>query len=433
MPTNKKLLLVVGGPTAAGKTTLAIALAQHFSTVILSADSRQFYREMEIGNARPSVEELAAVPHFFVANRSVEEPLSAGAFAREALSLLEEQFQEKDVVVLVGGSGLFVRAITEGLDEFPEVSAATRAQVDQLYTEKGLAGLQSILESVDPTYYSTVDQQNPARLRRALEVYYESGKPYSSFRTDEPAERPFKSIYLQPNWPREVLYARINKRVELMVSGGLEKEAQGLREYQHLAALQTVGYQEWWPYFDGDQSLERTVELIQQNTRNYAKRQLTWNRRDGYWKLVPQADIRSALTYIHLVRDKENELRSFPPCDTIMLHNRETRKRVALAQSGSDEVAAVADIAIWKEWAVLRTWKNADCNQAAAATILHEACYRTEMEEVYTVAQTTEEVQLLSSLGWKQVDIAKPEWPAILSNKLAIEQLWVWYRSTQEF
>lgn len=430
---KKKYLLVVGGPTASGKTALAIQLAQHFSTVILSADSRQFYEEMRIGNARPTEDERSSVQHYYVADRSVQAPLSAGAFAREALQLLEELFQDHDFVVLVGGSGLFVRALTEGLDDFPTISVSTRAQVDELSNTGGIAALQQALLKADPAYFSEVDQQNPARLKRALEVYYQTGKPYSSYRQSTRQERSFTPIYLQPHWPREFLYQRINRRVEIMLDDGLEAEARSLQKHQELAALQTVGYQEWWPYFEGDQTLDRTVELIQQNSRRYAKRQLTWNRRDGYWKLIPQGDLRPALSYVHLVTSAQLSVASFPVDQrSAILHAREDKKRLGLLHADQHTISAVADMASWKEWMFLRFWFDANLEHNGAAVLLHEACYRSDAECVYTHVQRDKQDQLLGSLGWRAV---KPELeiPDFIAEQYPRDQIRVWVRSEQAF
>ena len=430
MEQTQKTLLVVGGPTASGKTGLAIRLAQHFSTVILSADSRQFYHEMTIGNARPEPEELEAVQHYFIADRSVERPLSAGEFAKEALSLLDRLFQVHDYVVLVGGSGLFVRALTEGLDEFPSITPQVRQRVDTMFEEGGVAALQNALQSLDPSYFANVDQQNPARLRRALEVCYQTGQPFSQFRVAQAEARSFQSIYLQPQWPRELLYDRINKRVERMIEAGLEAEAKGLYDYRDLAALQTVGYQEWWPYFAGEQSLERTVELIQQNSRRYAKRQLTWNRRDGYWKHLPQADLRAALTYIHLVMLQQLVLQSFSvqPDASPILHKKEKRKRVALTHTSTEAILGVADLAFWKDLIILQYWADEELPTVGFAVLMHEACCRAEAETVYTKVRSDEEVQNLHSLGWQLV-----EEKVMLVEGSAPAKLMEWRRSEQAF
>lgn len=286
MLTTKKYLLVIGGPTAGGKTTLAIELARAFDTEILSADSRQFYRELRIGTARPSPEELAQAPHHFVADRSLTEPLSAGAFAREALAKLEAIYRRRDIAVLVGGSGLYLRAVTEGLDDFPPVPESVSRELAAYYEREGLAGLQRELARVDPAYFATVDRDNHRRLLRALAIWRATGRPYSSYRTAAAADRPFESIFIYPDWPREALYARIDRRVDAMFAAGLVEEARELfplREYQ---ALRTVGYQELFAHFEGTIDLDRARELIKRNSRRYAKRQLTWLRRDGYWRAV---------------------------------------------------------------------------------------------------------------------------------------------------
>jgi len=270
-----KKLIVLGGPTASGKTSLAIDLARHFGTEIISGDSRQFYTEMRIGNARPTAEELAAAPHHFVADRSIHAPLTAGKFAEEALARLETIFKDNDYVVVAGGSGLYLRALCEGLDEFPEVTDGARTRVKRLGEERGLAGLQTALADADPDYYARVDTQNARRLERALMVCYSAGQSYSSYLGKRPA-RPFTCVYLRTDPPRPLLYERINYRVDLMVAEGLEEEARTLYPYRALPVLQTVGYREWWPYFDGEYSRDRAIELVKQNSRRYAKRQVTW-------------------------------------------------------------------------------------------------------------------------------------------------------------
>ncbi|WP_420460647.1 tRNA (adenosine(37)-N6)-dimethylallyltransferase MiaA [Neolewinella sp.] len=283
-----KHLIVIGGPTASGKTKLAIQVAQHYGTEIISADSRQFYRELRIGNARPTEAELAAAPHHFIADRSVTEPLSAGRFAEEALSRLKQVFQNKDVAVAVGGSGLYLRALCEGLDEFPPIIPEAQLAVAELEAHQGLAGLQRTLAELDPSYYATVDRQNGRRLQRALRVCLTAGRPYSSF-LGQSAPRSFQSHYFMPATERAQLYANINERVRRMLAGGLEQEARALHPLRELTPLQTVGYQEWWPYLAGEAGLEETVALIQRNSRRYAKRQLTWFR--DYATVVDVAQI----------------------------------------------------------------------------------------------------------------------------------------------
>lgn len=285
----KPTLIVIGGPTASGKTSAAIAVAQHFGTEIISGDSRQFYREMRIGNARPDEHELAAAPHHFVADRSLHTPLTAGRFAQEAMTRLKSLFQRNDYAVLVGGSGLYLRALCEGLDEFPDVTDAARSQVQRLHEEQGVVGLQEELARLDPDYFGVVDRQNPRRLERALQVCYSAGKPYSSFLGNRP-ERPFTCRYFRMAHPRAELYERINLRVDMMMTHGLEAEARSLYPYRLQPVLQTVGYQEWWPCFAGEYDRERAVELVKQNSRRYAKRQETWFRKGDVYQPVKTAE-----------------------------------------------------------------------------------------------------------------------------------------------
>lgn len=279
----QKYLIVIGGPTASGKTAFAIRAALYWDTEILSADSRQFYREMRIGTAKPSATELAQVKHHFIDHLSIHDAYSVGDFERDALQALEQIFRARQVAVLAGGSGLYVRALCEGMDAFPPVPAEILAEVERLYAAGGIAALQDALRQADPTYFAQVDARNPARLIRALSVCWASGEPFSAFRKGAPASRPFKPIYVQLDWPREILYERIDQRVDDMMAQGLEAEARQLYPWRHLPALQTVGYQELFEHFDGLISLEQAVTRIKQHTRNYAKRQLTWMRRYGQW------------------------------------------------------------------------------------------------------------------------------------------------------
>jgi len=285
MPKNK-FLIVVGGPTASGKTALAIELAQWLQAPILSSDSRQFYREMSIGTAKPDAAEQAAAPHYFIDSLSISEPYSVGQFEQEALLLLERLYREHDHVILSGGSGLYIKAVCEGLDDFPSVPASVQQKVQQCYEQWGLTALQEWLHRVDPDYYVEVDLQNPHRLIRAIAVSEASQQPFSSFRKSQSSPRIFTSIYLQLHWPRQQLYERIDQRVEQMLSRGLRSEAAGLYDHRQLKSLQTVGYQEYFAHFDGKISEDKAVELIKRNSRRYAKRQLTWMRRDGFWKQV---------------------------------------------------------------------------------------------------------------------------------------------------
>ncbi len=293
-----KYLIVVGGPTGSGKTAMAIRLAQYFQTEILSADSRQFFQEMSIGTAKASPEELQAVPHHFINSLSVEQTYSVGDFERDALALLARLYQKHQVVILAGGSSLYIKALCEGLDEFPEVPDLIRAEVEKLYQNEGIAALQQELEQVDPVYFEQVDRANPQRLIRAISVYRASGLPFSSFRTQQAEPRFFKPIYLWLELPREELYQRINQRVDQMLNAGLEAEARSLYAQRHLNALQTVGYQELFDYFAGDINREEAIELIKRNSRRYAKRQGTWMRRDGFWKTFSPDQFDAIIQYL---------------------------------------------------------------------------------------------------------------------------------------
>lgn len=284
---NSKRLLYVAGPTASGKTSLAIALAQHFDTEIISCDSRQFYKEMSIGTAVPNSEELAAVKHHFIQQRSIHQPYSIGAFQREALDSLKTLFKTKDTVILVGGSGLYADALIDGLDYFPEVDPVFREQLNNQLEHDGIEALATRLKDIDPAYHQKVDLGNPHRLIRALEICLSSGLPYSSFLGNKKAPTFFKSQKIILQWDRSILYERINKRVDQMVAAGLEAEAQSLYPNKDVNALQTVGYREWFTHFDGIFDRTTTLEEIKKNTRRYAKRQTTWFKRYQDPLLVP--------------------------------------------------------------------------------------------------------------------------------------------------
>lgn len=279
MKNSKKYLIVVGGPTASGKTGLGIRLAQHFNTDILSADSRQFYREMNIGTAKPTSDELAQVTHHFINNLSVQDSYNVGDYEREAMFLLEKLFKKNNVVLMVGGSGFFIKAVCEGLDEFPDIPAYIRQDLTQLFEREGIAPLQDELQTLDPAYYAQVDTQNPKRLMRALEVCRAAGKPFSHFHHQTKPARPFTPIYIGLDWQRETLYDRINRRVDMMLEAGLKEEARTLYPLRHLTALQTVGYQEWFDFFDNKTDEAEIIRLIKRNSRRYAKRQMTWFRK----------------------------------------------------------------------------------------------------------------------------------------------------------
>lgn len=274
----KKLISVVG-PTAIGKTKLAIALADHFDTEIISADSRQFFKEMHIGTAVPSREELEQAKHHFIQHKSIFVPFTVGDFEREALKKIGAIFTEKDYVIMVGGSGLYVDAVTNGLDEFPKVDPEVRIQLNTLFEENGIEYLQQELQQHDPEYYGEVDVANPHRLIRALEICIGTGRPYSSFLKKKTVRRTFQTTTIGLTAPRETIYERINQRVELMMEEGLLEEARSLYKHRKLNALQTVGYKELFRFFDGQGTLEFAVEEIKKNTRRFAKRQLTWYRK----------------------------------------------------------------------------------------------------------------------------------------------------------
>ncbi|SHF89346.1 tRNA dimethylallyltransferase [Salegentibacter echinorum] len=276
---NKHLLNVVG-PTAIGKTSLAIALAQHFKTEIISADSRQFFKEMNLGTAVPSKKELAAATHHFIQQRSIEDPYTVGDFETEALAKLNEIFTKNDVAVMVGGSGLYTKSVLQGLDHFPQVPPEIKSQLNKQFEEEGLKPLQEQLRTLDPSYFKDADIQNPQRVIRALAVSMSAGHPYSSYLDQPKEERKFKAISIGLTAEREVIYSRINYRVDLMMQAGLLEEAKALFPKRHLNALNTVGYKELFEFLKGNCSLETAVAEIKKNTRRFAKRQLTWFRKD---------------------------------------------------------------------------------------------------------------------------------------------------------
>ena len=299
-------LIVVAGPTAVGKTAAAIELAKHFNTVVVSADSRQFFREMSIGTAKPNAVELAAVKHYFIDSHSISEPFSVGDFEKQGLALLDELFKIHQHVVLAGGSGLYIKAICEGFDELPTADPVIREKLNQELEEMGIASLQQKLKLADPDYYNEVDLGNPQRIIRALEVFESSGKPFSSYRQATINKRPFRIIKLALNLPREVLYNRINERVDVMIQQGLPAEVKALLSHRHLNALNTVGYTELFDYFDEKISLEKAIEMIKQNTRRFAKRQLTWFRKDSsfHWFQAGDADVISQM--VNVIENPQN-------------------------------------------------------------------------------------------------------------------------------
>ncbi|RZJ27471.1 MAG: tRNA (adenosine(37)-N6)-dimethylallyltransferase MiaA [Flavobacterium sp.] len=298
----EKYLIVVVGPTAIGKTAKAIELAQHFQCEIISCDSRQFFKEMTIGTAVPSETELAAATHHFIHNKSIFDQYTVGDFEKEAIFKLEELFKSGDFAVMVGGSGLYVDAVLKGFDEFPEIETSVRENIAKQYEANGIAYLQNELKRLDPDYFAVADTENPQRLMRALEVSIGSGKPYSSFLSGKENKRSFTPILIGLDADREIIYDRINRRVDLMIDEGLLAEAKTLYPHKDLNALQTVGYRELFQYFEGKISLEFAISEIKKNTRRFAKRQLTWFRRNEKVKwfdyLTPVAEIEE---YIQMI------------------------------------------------------------------------------------------------------------------------------------
>lgn len=301
----KKTLIAVVGPTAIGKTAWAIKLANHFDTEIISTDSRQFYKEMTIGTAVPSHTELTEAQHHFIQHRSIEEPWSVGDFERAALKLLDDLFGAHDIVIAAGGSGLYLKALAEGLDEFPEVAPSVRQQLNEEFRNKGIGHLQELLKTADPAYYRQVDIKNPHRLIRALEVFRASGRAYSSYLGKAKKKRLFNVLYIGIGAGREEVYRRIDQRVELMMEAGLLTEARKLLPFKALKALQTVGYQELFQYLEGKWDLDSAVAEIKKNTRRYAKRQLTWFRKNEEVLWIGHKD-----AFEEAIAEIENKLRS---------------------------------------------------------------------------------------------------------------------------
>jgi tRNA dimethylallyltransferase len=295
-----KYLITIVGPTAIGKTSLSIALAQHFNCDIISCDSRQFFKEMQIGTAVPTTKELSGAQHHFIQNKSIFEKYTVGDFEKEAVSKLDELFLTNDYVVMVGGSGLYVDAVLKGFDEFPEIKVSVREEVTSNYEKLGIDYLQNELEKRDPNYFEVVAKENPQRMMRALEVCIGSGKPYSSFLNQKKNTRNFTPILIGLEAERSIIYDRINQRVDIMISEGLLAEAENLFPHKNLNALQTVGYRELFSYFEGEISLEFAIEEIKKNTRRFAKRQLTWFKRNENTKWFDYlADRRKIINYIN--------------------------------------------------------------------------------------------------------------------------------------
>jgi tRNA dimethylallyltransferase len=302
-----KHLITIIGPTAIGKTALSIQLANHYNCEIVSCDSRQFFKEMTIGTAVPNSKELAAAKHHFIQNKSIFENYTVGDFEKEAITTIEELFKTNDYVVLVGGSGLYVNAILKGFDDFPEIDATIRQEINANYEKLGIGYLQDELKKLDPDYFEKITVENPQtllnpqRMMRFVEVCIGTGKPYSSFLNQKKNERSFTPILIGLEAERNVMYNRINQRVDIMMNEGLLQEARTLYPNKELNALQTVGYRELFSYFDKEYTLNFTIEEIKKNTRRFAKRQLTWFKRDENTKWFDfQTPIHQIIDYINL-------------------------------------------------------------------------------------------------------------------------------------
>ena len=275
-----KYLILIAGPTAVGKTQLSLSIAEQYKTDIISCDSRQFYKEMCIGTAVPNADELSKIKHHFIQNLSIKDNYSIGQFERDALAKIETLHKNNNVIVMVGGSGMYIDAVCKGLDDFPTVPESIRKELNLRHKNEGLDALKEELIKLDPDYHELVDSSNPYRIIRAIEVCIVSGKPFSSFRKQQIKKRNFKTVKIILNREREELYSRINKRVDEMMTEGLLEEVKKLYDHKDCNALQTVGYRELFAYFDGEWDLETAIEEIKKNTRRYAKRQMTWFRRD---------------------------------------------------------------------------------------------------------------------------------------------------------
>ena len=301
-----KYLVVIAGPTASGKTATAIQVAKALGTEIISADSRQFYKELPIGTAAPTKEEQSEVQHHMIHNLNVEDKYDVADYENDVLALLKKLFINHDTVVLTGGSGLFIDAVCKGLDSIPDISDEVRNKVNKLYEEGGLFALQNEVQRLDPEYYNIVDKYNPRRLQRAVEVCYQTGLTYSSFRNNTAKVRDFKIIKVALLWDRNELILRINLRVEKMVSEGLLEEARAMYPKRHLNSLNTVGYKELFEHFDGKATLNEAIEHIKINTRQYAKRQMTWLRKNNDYQWFTIDEIPEMINYIKSTINSEN-------------------------------------------------------------------------------------------------------------------------------
>ncbi|MEP7257760.1 MAG: tRNA (adenosine(37)-N6)-dimethylallyltransferase MiaA [Flavitalea sp.] len=295
---NHKLVIIIAGPTASGKTSLAIELARHFQTAIISADSRQCFKEMNIGVAKPSAEQLQLVKHHFINSHSIQNEVNASIFEHYALHAANAIFESRDIAVMAGGTGLYLKAFCEGLDDIPAIPALVRNMVETIFREQGIDELQRQVQEKDPGYYASGEIQNPRRLMRALEVAMFSGKSIRDFQRSKPAQRNFRILKIGIQPAREALYQQINNRVNIMMEQGLLSEVMGLIPYRELNALQTVGYSELFDHLDGNLSLPEAVDRIKTNTRQYAKRQLTWFRKDPEMVWITNPGYQEAMNII---------------------------------------------------------------------------------------------------------------------------------------
>lgn len=291
-------LIVIAGPTASGKTALAVSLALRLGTEILSADSRQCFRELNIAVAKPTPQEMNGIPHYFIDSHSITENVNAGVYEKYGLAILEKIFSHSEYAILVGGTGLYIRALCEGIDPMPPIPTDIRASVKHDFEINGLTWLQQELQQRDPLFWQTAEQQNPQRLMRALEMILATGQSITTFRSKNKVTRPFEIIKYAMDWPRETLYQRINQRVDDMVQNGIVEEARMLLPFRKLNALQTVGYKEFFDYFDGKTNIETAIDELKKNTRHYAKRQITWFKKDPDFQWVASDALETILNKV---------------------------------------------------------------------------------------------------------------------------------------
>ena len=303
---SAKTLIVITGPTAVGKTALCLDIAQHFGIPIINADSRQIYKELKIGTASPTIEQMRRVPHYFVGSLSLHDYYSASLFEQQVLEILQREFEHSDYALLTGGSMMYIDAVCNGIDEIPTVDDATRELLKSRLSNEGLEPLVEELRRLDPEYYEIVDKQNPRRVVHGLEICLMTGKTYTSFRKREKKERPFRIVKIGLNRDREELYNRINQRVDQMMTDGLLDEAQRLYPMRHMNALNTVGYKEMFAYIDGTWTLEEAVERIKGNTRRYARKQLTWYKKDEQIRWFHPDEIEQIYSYISQDYEQQN-------------------------------------------------------------------------------------------------------------------------------